>query len=299
MDEIITIERIDGNQMIAESTAIAREAFIELTSKRQLDLIYAIITLVRPEHDRFYTYYLPFREICRIFNPANPRTRLTKESVEQAIDSIMDCHFNIYKGNKVWKYHWIETAFIDSDEEYITFRLNDDVRHFYLDLQPGAYALMQYKDMLAMQTIFQVNVFRWVSANSNIEKMYGRPAVISVERARDYFGAKDMRSDSFFRNIDNAIKRINDKTELSVSYTKEMEGRKVKNLVFRIVNQRDAKALQAPEKADRSEKEKYEARSRARKYVAHLKQDNAELTEENIGLLETYLALFAHLPEEE
>lgn len=77
MEELIMCP-IDESYKIAESTIMIREAFNYVATKRQLDLIYAIISLINKDDDIFKTYEISFKEIAKIYNPQNPRTKEVK-----------------------------------------------------------------------------------------------------------------------------------------------------------------------------------------------------------------------------
>ena len=54
--EELKICPIDNTYKIAESTLLIREAFDYVATKRQLDLIYVIISMIGKNDDEFKTY---------------------------------------------------------------------------------------------------------------------------------------------------------------------------------------------------------------------------------------------------
>lgn len=72
---MIEINEFDSNQKIAESTKLIRYIFDNNFTKRQLDMLYAIIWLVKPTDDDFKTYYISYYSaIEKIFNPQKIHT---------------------------------------------------------------------------------------------------------------------------------------------------------------------------------------------------------------------------------
>jgi hypothetical protein len=63
---MIEINEFDNNQKIAESTKLIRYIFDNNFTKRQLDMVYAIISLVKPTDDDFKTYHISYSAIGKI-----------------------------------------------------------------------------------------------------------------------------------------------------------------------------------------------------------------------------------------
>lgn len=233
-NDIVKINKLDKNANIAESTKVAREAFNFLSTKRQLEMIYIIISMVEPEDTKFTQYQIPFREVAKIMNPSNPDCQITKNDVIKATENIVNSGFHVTSkdGRRIRFYHWIETAEIDLDEKVIYFKINDEVRDFYLELQRGQYTVYKLKEMLSLTSIFQCNVFRWCSANSNFKNT----VCLNIEDAKKMFDQTDIRTNAFIEKMNTAVKRINEKTSLHVEYQIVRKGRNIDHLVFTIKN---------------------------------------------------------------
>lgn len=233
-NEIIKIDEINTEAKIAESTRIAREAFNYLTTKRQIEIIYVIISLVRTEDTKFTQYQIPFRQIAKIMNPSNPDCQITKKDVIKAVENIFHSGFHVTcKNGKLIKYyHWIETAEIDLEDKVITFKLNDEVRDFYLNLQKGQYTVYKLKEMLSLSSVFQCNVFRWCCANSGFNNVI----TLNIKDAKTLFNGKEIRTNAFIEKLDAAINKINKKTSLNVTYKIIRQGRNIDHLDFYISN---------------------------------------------------------------
>lgn len=218
---------------IAENTEMIREAFNYVTTKRQLDLIYAIISLVHVNDNQFTEYIIPYREIAKLYNPANPDSNEIKKYVEEATNKIMDSHFSIRKNERIYKYHWVDMCYIDDKEKVISFKLKDEVRNMYLNLKENTHTVYLLNDLLSLSTLFQANLFRWLSCNSN----FSNDIPITINNAKQMFYGGEIETSSFIRKLDSAINAINKKTKLTVSYKKIRNSQhQISTLSFNIKN---------------------------------------------------------------
>lgn len=233
MEEII-LHSIDDTYKIVESTEMIREAFNYVATKRQLDLIYAIISLIKKEDTAFTEYKISFSDIARIYNPKNPNTKEIKKCVNEATNKIMDSHFQITDSSGIInKYHWIEKCRIDNENKVIYFKLSEDVRNFYLGLKENSYTIYLLKDLLALSTLFQANLFRWLTCHSG----FNNSIQIKIEDAMLHFYGSVINGNEFVRKLDSALKVIKDKTCVSATYEKIKGAHgKIVELKFNITN---------------------------------------------------------------
>lgn len=231
--EKLEICPVDDSYKIAESTVMIREAFDYVLNKRQMDLIYAVISLVQRTDDKFKEYKISFREIGAIYNPKNPDSKEIKKYVEEATNKIMDSHFQITLENgDIKKFHWVESCLVSNANKEVTFKLNDEVRNFYLDLKENSYTIYLLKDLLALSTLFQANVFRWLSCNSN----FNNKIKISIDDAKQMFYGGEIETKTFIRRLNNALDAIGRKTNIEATYTKVKKGKNIVALDFNIEN---------------------------------------------------------------
>ena len=229
MEELTTL---NPNAKLRESTKLLREMVATQTNKMQLDIILSVIALAPDDAAEFYEYKIPLAEFCRIVNPANPWKKEIKEDVEKAVGKIVFSGFWIRSETKARAYHFVEMAEIDYKEQYVKLKISNEVAKFYLTIKDNQtiYAL---QDMLAMHTIFQANVFSWCMANSGFEN----EIKISIEDAKLAFnGEKPIETKRFMEKLNDAVRRINEKTPLEISYKREETGKKITALNFTIKN---------------------------------------------------------------
>lgn len=205
---MIEINEFDMQQKVAESTKLIRNIFDNNFTKRQLDMVYAIISLVKPTDDDFKTYHISYSAIGKIFNPQNPYCEVTVNDINLAVKDIMNKSLRIKTDKKTKHYHYIEYAEVDEEERYIDFKLSEDVKQFYLKLRKEEYSVFLLNDIVKLSTLFQLNLFKWVSCNSNFKN----DVSIYIEDAKlRFYGDASIRTADFTRKLDSAIKQINKK----------------------------------------------------------------------------------------
>lgn len=227
------LQEINPEGKIAESNKLIREMFDFTVTKRQLDLIYAIISLVSPTDTKFMEYKLSYETIAKIFNPKNPRTEIVQKDIEHAIKNIMNSCFRIKSDKNVDEYyHWVEKAKNYKDKKYIVFKLSEEVQQFYIQLS-GDYTIYLLQDLLALSTMFQANLFRWLSCNGGFDNN----VKISIEDAKlEFYGDADLPTKKLITKIDSALVAIRKRTNVEASYVQIKKGRKITHLEFTIMN---------------------------------------------------------------
>lgn len=223
---------INPEKQIAENTKLIREMFDFTVTKRQFDLIYAIISLVKPTDNEFKEYVLSYQEVAKIINPKNPYTDIVEKDIEKTIKEIMKSCFRIQTDETDYYYHWVEKAKNNKKAKTISFKLNCEVQQFYLQLNKGEYTVYLLKDLLALSTIFQANLFRWLCCNSG----FYNDVEINIEKAKLCFYGKNIESNAFIRKVESALTIINKRTNISATYEKIKSGRKIISLKFNIKN---------------------------------------------------------------
>lgn len=283
--EELKICPIDNTYKIAESTIMIREAFDYIATKRQLDLIYAIISLINKDDEKFKEYKISFKEIAKIYNPKNPDSKEIKKCVEEATDKIMDSHFKITIGRKINKYHWVEKCQIDLDEQEVSFRLSEEVKEFYLGLKENSYTIYLLKDLLALSTMFQANLFRWLSCNSNFENTVR----ISIEDAKKiFYGNENLETRKLIEKLDQALNKIRVKTNIDATYEKIKHNKNIVALDFTIENNYLKDFSLHPTKSDeqymkdaKRKKEMWKENIEMKKKIAELEKQLAEKNKED------------------
>lgn len=106
---------------------------------------------------------------------------------------------------------------IDWDKNVVYLRLSNEVRNFYLELgkQNLTYTL---ENILALRTLTDARLYQWAYG----KKGFKNEVSISIEDAKLLFcGKEELETYDFLtKYLDQSIKRINKKTDLTLSYEK-------------------------------------------------------------------------------
>lgn len=211
------ISKIDKKNTIVEDLRLVDCVFNATLTKKQLDLILWIISMVNKTDKDFKTYEIPLEIIAELYNPANPRREETKKTIRTALKSIINSSFCIMGEETESYYHWVEMCKIDWDKNVVYLRLSNEVRNFYLELgkQNLTYTL---ENILALRTLTDARLYQWAYG----KKGFKNEVFISIEDAKLLFcGKEELETYDFLtKYLDQSIKRINEKTDLTLSYEK-------------------------------------------------------------------------------
>lgn len=228
---------LDDKCKIAESTKLIREMFDSNITKKQMDLIYVIISNVKPGDKEFQEYEISYKTIAKIMNQKNPYTKEVMDTVQKAIKGIMNSSFRLQSDKTEYYYHWVEKAVNNTDSQTVAFSLSNDVKEFYLQLKKGEYTVYLLENIVGLSTVFQACVFRWLYSNSG----FHNEVKIGIENAKLCFYGKEIETKTFTRRLDKALEVINKKTNIQAEYTKEKTKNKITALVFKIKNKYEKK----------------------------------------------------------
>ena len=269
-----TIQEFDTKQAIAESNRLIRNMFNSTFTKRQMDLIYAVISLVKPEDDEFTEYVITYEAIGKIFNPTNPDCTVTIKDIEKAAKGIMNKSFQMEDEEWIEYFHYVRSAKLNKKTKTLKFKIDDEVKPFYLELKKGKYTSFLLKDILALSTTFQMNLFRWLACNAG----FNNDITIPIEDAKIHFYGKEIETKGLVRKIDSALEVINQRTNINATYAKITSGRKITGLKFTI----DNKYIKPVKQKTPAQKEAEAERNKA------MWQENQELKEEIARLKAMY-----------
>ncbi len=230
---------IDRNAAVAESSKLLREMVSTSTTKQQLDIIISIASLIKEEDNDFKLYKISYKELGKIINPANPRTKIVQNEIDSAVKNLMNSSFCIRTESLDLYYHWIEHVRVDKEEKVVYFKLSNDVKKFYLRLNSGK-TIYLLNDLLSLSTLFQANLFRWLASNCN----FVNAVSISIEDAKLQFnGEEEIVTKKFIEKLDRALEKVNALTHVKANYEKIYEKKKLIRLDFYIDNLYEKKEI--------------------------------------------------------
>lgn len=220
------------NSYVVEKNDFITQMFENTATKAQMDLIWAVISMVKPEDTKFTTYKITYSDYAKILNPKSPDSSRTKKDIEFALKNIMQSYFRICTDKINFYYHWVDTAEDHKDEKFFLFRINDEVRDFYLQIKDNKTYLLT-RELNAMSTIFQANVYRWCKLKQGFEN---KVHIDLDEAIRIFYNGKYIEPRELTRRIKLALEKINSKTTLQVSFEIKKKNCKTVGYDFMIKN---------------------------------------------------------------
>lgn len=279
------VEKIDMNRTITESVELVQTVLSKNVNNSQLDLIFVLASLVNKHDTEFSKYVISFKTLAEIYNPSNPRTSTTRKYIRESVEDIMNAKFSLRNGSKEKYYHWVGTCEIDWEKEQITIQLSNEIRKFYLLIKERALTY-NLKNVLALRTTTQKRLYIWAYNN----KGFKNDVNISIEDAKLlFYGDKNIETYQFLRKyIEPAIKHINEKTDLTLSYEKvrkdETNSRLVTSLKFKIKCNYQKK--QKKERTPAQQRSDRERNKQLWQICRDLTQENTSLRIDNESLKE-------------
>lgn len=222
-----------NDEKIAQNLRMVNAVIKEgTTTKKQLDIIQCVISLIKPDDQNFYTQLISLDSVKKIICPSNPRTYETKKIINDAISTITESSFWILGEPEKVCYHWIEFAKVDWEKQTLKIRLSDEVKKFYLNIQKRG-VIYNLKNVLSLSTLFQVRLYQWAYSKTSF---HNRVSICTEDAMRLFYGEKKIKVSEFIRYLDRAVKSVNEKTDLFVAYEKvradKSDQRRISSLKF-------------------------------------------------------------------
>lgn len=222
----------------------SRKNYTEIQRK----LLYIAISQLKPQlgsstnESEFYEITIPKRKIINFLNEAYYST-LKDICCQMASKTV------VIKDNPEEEEFYIATVFsrIRFDRKGLTFKFNEDMRPFLLDLKEK-FATTPLLKILALESNYAIALYELVVANH-----WKHQFDISIDDLKKFLCVEHHKSyerlDNFKRKcLDLPLKDLNEKLndELSVSYTTIKAGRKVVGFRFHIKDKKELSKQDTP-----------------------------------------------------
>lgn len=289
------IETINLNGIIAESVELVKIVFSDDFTKRHLDLILSVISVAKNDDEKLI-FEIPTTVLAKIYNPANPWGKELKKEIHKIASDLMNLKFGIPNKEKdtIKWYHWVKTVEVPknpTDADVVIIELSNAVKRFYVQLhQQGLFYTL--KNILKLRTLTEAKIYHWAYAKKGFENA----VPISIDDAKYYFvGDTELKTSEFTKKyLEPAIKRINEKTDLWITYEKvcadKRNAKKISSLKFTISCSYEKKKPMKP-RTDAQKKSDRERGIALWQHCRELEEENQFLTERNCTLEKENIAL--------
>ena len=192
-------------------------------------VIYAIISMIQPNDEVFFTYRIKIADLAKIcgFN-----SKTVYKQLEEVTRTLRSRGLTIRRENSVLQTGWISSAEYFESEGIVEFCLDWKLEPYLLQLK-GEFTKMQMAELMSFKSQYTGRIYELVYQYKSIGQRR-----MTIEEIREYLSLEDTEYVLFgnlkAKVIEPAIKEINANTSLSLSYKTEKTGRKITELIFHI-----------------------------------------------------------------
>lgn len=194
-------------------------------TRLELDFIYAFISTIKDEDERFKDYTLSLSELE---NKLQKRLELKK--IEYIFDTLISKSFKINNEKKLAVYSFFTKLEFDKEEKTLSVKFNEDLKPHLIQL--STYAKGNFKYLLQFKSEYSKRIYmllsQWQTAG---KKLY------AVEELREILAVpKSYLYADFKRKILNkAEAELKKSSDIFFTYQEQKSGRKVTHILFDII----------------------------------------------------------------
>jgi plasmid replication initiation protein len=237
------------NQMVVQSNDFIRHSRNQMTPQ-EMNIIYFLISKVKPTEKDFTTVTLNVEEFCEICGINESGKNYT--DIKKTLKSIADKSAWVEKSQDIEKLvRWVDTYEIRRSSGTITAVLSQSIKPFLLGLiNKGFYTQAELVTFLALKSRYSKRMYEILKSylDTSEEKRYRlviqKFEIMELKRmvaAEKYARFADFR----VRVLDIAMREINEVTDISVTYTPKKKGRITTQISFSIQLKNAVKRLDA------------------------------------------------------
>ena len=218
------------------------EARYSLTLQEKRILLW-LISEIQPDDTDISVFRVGVKEFAEFIgvdknkNIYREVTDITKRLLDRKSFRIDDI-----ENNTVLQINWIASVKYKINEGYLDIEISRNLRPYLLQLKSN-FTSLQLKTAASLSSFYAIRLYELMKQYVKIGKR-----TISVDELRSYLGI-DGSKYKFYKDlrvyaVDIAMREINEKTDIKVSYSERKEGRRIAYLDFIITYQ--SEASQAP-----------------------------------------------------
>lgn len=247
------------NYPVVKSNYLIQKTRYDLNLAEQ-KLILHLIQLIEPKDDDFKTYQFSIRDYCKVceIDYDNGKNYI---NIKRALKALSDKSFWMEQkdGSEVLM-RWIDKIKIDRRNGVIDIKLDQDLKPYLLQLKTF-FTKYNYLYVMTMKSQYSIRLYEVLKSYENIKGI-----VYEVGELRKLLNlADDVMPRWFdFRRfvIDQAIKEINEFTDISIKYDTIKKGRSIFEVVFHVKTKSETAKVQSQRlierTLDKKKKEEYD-----------------------------------------
>lgn len=246
-EPIVYIDTGVGLKVVQANALITARQNLKLNSAK---IIRAAIMSIKPDDTEIKPFVIKLPELAALLNIDS--SNLYKQKGETGINAITD---DILKNqiitteitvdenkNQVYeksiKLQWAKTCYYDTEEGILVLKLNDDLKPLLIGLKNrGNYNSYDICNILMFKSVYSIRLYELLTSKFMSKKTRFLVTTIELSQLRNIFnleGKYKEWSNLEIRCIEPAVKEINEKSDIRVSYIKNKPKRAVESLEFTI-----------------------------------------------------------------
>jgi len=194
-------------------------------TRLELDFIYAFISTIKDEDERFKSYSLTLKELG---NKLGKRLELSK--IEYIFDSLIKKSFKVHNNKELTVYSFFTYLHFNKETQTLSVDFNERLKPHLIQLK--TYAKGNFKYLLQLKSEYSKRIYmllnQWKSAG---KKLY------SVDELRGMLAVPEKATYGEFKRsvLKKAEKELKEKGDILFTFEEQKQGRKVTHILFNII----------------------------------------------------------------
>lgn len=227
---------MDENFLITQSNSLIEARHIKPLSITEQKIILTMVSMIQPTDKDFHSYEIlinEFKELCGL------KSEGIYSEVKRTVRTLMEKIIEIPNGDgKGWiMTHWISSAEYVAGEGSIRLNFDPRLKPYLLQLK-SAFTSYRLSNILSLKSVYSIRLYELTKKWQHISKW-----TVAVDRLRPMLGVAEGKLELYghfkSRALTPALKEVNEKTDIFLSFTEIKKGRKVEKIEFTIMKRTD------------------------------------------------------------
>lgn len=229
----------ERNQLVAQSNKFIRETQNNLTLQQQKIILY-IISKIKPADDDFKDYEIDIKDFCKVCG-IDENHHENRKYLRDSIIKLHNASFWFITDEKEMLLDWIQSITIHKDRNTITFRLDNRLKPYLLELKEN-FTAYELGNALILSSKHSIALYQLLKSYAYLDDVS-----FTIEEIREHLQIDKNKYPLYndFKRyvIDKAIKEINEYTDIIIEYKARRSGRTTKYIDFFITTKQDTERI--------------------------------------------------------
>jgi hypothetical protein len=224
---------INRSHIVTKSNELIEARYKQSLSTREQKIILTIVSMIQPEDEDFSVYELYIRDFYEMLGLSG---REHYAQLKEIVGNLMTKVVEIPRPDGGWLLtHWASHAEYIAGEGKIELSFDPKLKPYLLQLK-RAFKSYRLSNVLSLKSAYSIRLYELMKKWEKLGKWE-----CSIESLREKIGIEKDKYKLYghlkSRVIDVAVKELNEKTDVFVTYKEIRKGRKVIKLEFTIKDQ--------------------------------------------------------------